>query len=81
MIFVFKTFVILVVNTIDHFIVKQQVTLLIFFDIFDWVYLLLFNYEIELVISMNQTYLFTHLDSFFVWRNENHHATLKFERK
>ena len=31
MIFVFKTFVILAVNTIDYFIVKQQVTLLNFF--------------------------------------------------
>ena len=34
MIFVFKTFVILAVNTIDYFIVKQQVTLLNFFKIY-----------------------------------------------
>ena len=40
MTFVFETFVILAVNTIDHFIVKQQVTLLIFFNIFDRFYLL-----------------------------------------
>ena len=67
--FVFETFVILAVNTIDHFIVKQQVTLLIFFNIFYWFYLLQFNYEIELMFSMNETYLFTHLDSFFLRRN------------
>ena len=30
---------------------------------------------------MNETYLFTHLDSFFLRRNQHHHATLKFERK
>ena len=40
MIFVFKTFVILAVNTIDYFIVKQQVTLLNFF----WIYLIGFIY-------------------------------------
>ena len=41
MIFVFKTFVILAVNTIDYFIVEQQVTLLNFFvNLFDWFYLL-----------------------------------------
>ena len=40
MTFVFETLLILAVNTIDHFIVKQQVTLLIFFNIFDRFYLL-----------------------------------------
>ena len=43
--------------------------LLILFNIFDWFHLLKYNYEIELVFSMNKTYLFTHLDSFFVRRN------------